>query len=390
MPNNAFDRTIINVRERPLSTDINQLQSQLDRVLRAQINKYFVGRASDSSDAFNTPTVARFFGDSFKVRAKNPVSGLVEVTPGLGYFPNSADVPTAIDSIVGLDDLELMKPLVLNAAQSFTVPTADPTNPRIDIIEVKYNRDTGNPLSRDILDPTTGAFVSSTVDKTLTFTLDGLTGSVVSPAGSTAAISYKKGVAAGSPTVPATTSGYVKIAEIRVAALATTFDDNVIGDFRRIAIPHNAFNFFVQYTTATAGSPPTLVRTNAPPGVKVCVVNDVSEPDIYLVAGDTASSIWSAAFGCNRALAKAVWSGFSDVTNITATTTEQSLLVGVTASPATKIAVGQPIVRIRTRLIIGLTPTGNPMTDLNDTLNAAGGPYSSVAVNALISGRYNF
>ena len=34
MANKTYDRTIINPRERPLSSDINQAQSELDQALR--------------------------------------------------------------------------------------------------------------------------------------------------------------------------------------------------------------------------------------------------------------------------------------------------------------------------------------------------------------------
>jgi hypothetical protein len=390
MANQAFDRTIMNVRERPLSTDINQLQSQIDRVLRFYADKFLVGRASDSSDAYATPGT-RFFGDSFKVRAQSPVSGVVNVTTGLGFFPNSSDIPTSIDSIVGLDDLERMKPLLLTATQSFTVPAADPTNPRIDIIEVKYDRQTTNPLSRDILDPNTGAFVSSTVDKTLSFLLDGQTGTVNDPASSTADISYKKGIAAAVPATPATSTGYVKIAEIKVAALATTFDDNVIVDTRRLLGPYGTLNFFVSFVTDAAGSPPTSVRTNAPPGVRIAVVNAVDVPDIYIIAGDLSSAVARASTTCEPPLLVAsAFPGSSAVTNLVADSALQTLLVGATASPSTKIAIGQTVTRIRTSIMIGRPFLANPATEYQDALNVTGGPVTGVTVQANISMRYAY
>ena len=55
MANKTFDREIINVRERPLSSDINTAESYLDYTLRSFLDQLFLGRVSRDSDAAGSP-----------------------------------------------------------------------------------------------------------------------------------------------------------------------------------------------------------------------------------------------------------------------------------------------------------------------------------------------
>jgi len=166
------------------------------------------------------------------VTPTSPESMGVNVSLGLGYQDDPSDVPSGIGGVSGLDDLSEFKPLYLTSVQTLTVPGADPTNPRVDIVEVKFNRDLGNPLSRDVLNIVTGQFVPTIVQKTLSFCLDGLTS-----VNGSQPINYKTGTPAGSPTPPAVDAGYIKIAEIRVEALSTTVPATKITDFRSVLFP---------------------------------------------------------------------------------------------------------------------------------------------------------
>jgi len=114
MAGNSWDREIINTRERPLSSDINALQSQLDRTLRDVLMKMFVGRASATSDISDTPN-SGFIGDSLKCRPSNPVGNSLKVAAGLGFMYSPGDTPAAIGGLSGLDDLSFYKPLPLLA-----------------------------------------------------------------------------------------------------------------------------------------------------------------------------------------------------------------------------------------------------------------------------------
>lgn len=214
--NNPFDRTVLNVRERPLSSDINQAQSQLDYTGRFLDEIGYEVRSTIAPGAGGS-IVQGFSGSSF---ALQPGTGFqVIVTGGWGFMTNFSDTPSAINGIVGLDDMSPYKPLLLLNGQAFTVPASDPSNPRIDIVEVQYNRAVTNPQSRDVLNTATGQFNPSTVNKTLSFDLDGLTGQGSGAA--SAPIYYKIGTASGSPTPPATDAGYVKVGEIYVPAASS-------------------------------------------------------------------------------------------------------------------------------------------------------------------------
>ena len=79
MANQAFEREILNPRERPLSSDINTAQSQLDRSMRETLQRLFQKRVSASSDASAAP-VRGFIGDGLKVRADSPAGLSVRVT----------------------------------------------------------------------------------------------------------------------------------------------------------------------------------------------------------------------------------------------------------------------------------------------------------------------
>jgi hypothetical protein len=268
MANEPFDRTIINVRERPLSSDINQAESQLDRGLREVCYRLFAHRSGLYQDWLGTMT-AGFVGDSFLVSADGSTMN-VYLSAGVGFQYNAADAASSIGGVVGLDDLSPLKPLLLAAQKTVAVPASDPVNERIDIVEVKYNRASGNPLSRDVLNTGTGAFVSTLVNKTLTFALDN---AGVSYDG-TAPINYKVGTPAGSPVAPSVTAGYVKIAEVRVPAASAAVFPNRVSDYRQLAVPDGVVRASMRFslTVATGAIDTSDVLIAAPPGVKMAVM----------------------------------------------------------------------------------------------------------------------
>jgi len=142
MANNPFDRVIINSRERPVSSDINQAQSQIDRTLRFYLDQFFGSRASFTDPKAGTP-INGFIGNGFRAEQDNPAGLTVVVPLGLGFKTDAADTPSAIGGIPGVDDLSRYKPLLLLSDATIATPAPDPTNPRIDIIEVNINRITG-------------------------------------------------------------------------------------------------------------------------------------------------------------------------------------------------------------------------------------------------------
>jgi hypothetical protein len=89
-----------------------------------------------------------------------------------------------------------------STTQPLTITTADPTNPRIDGIDLIYAETTGTNASRDFINPTTGV-ISSIVTPTRAIP--------------TYTIHITPGTPAGSPVAPAVTPGGVRLATFQVA-----------------------------------------------------------------------------------------------------------------------------------------------------------------------------
>lgn len=226
MADNPFDRLIINNLEKALSKDWNQGLSQLDRAIR-----YFAKYLTADNETGDIRS--GFLTGSFKVVENNPVALSVIVKAGLGFLNDPTDVPSDINGILELDDLESFKPLPLISDHTFVVPTAPVApNTRKDIIEVRADRLITNNQARRIFNPSTEAFDPVGVDKTLEFIIDGKTGTVAAPSNSTAALSYKVGVAANPGVAPATSTGYIKLAEVNVGSGVLVINNADILDTR--------------------------------------------------------------------------------------------------------------------------------------------------------------
>ena len=285
MANQVFDRVIINPRERPLSNDINQGTSQMDRTIRSLLETIYLGRQDLVTDSPADPLTG-FFGAGFKVRAGN-LGRSVTVSPGSGFFFDAGDLVQGIDRIVGVDDLSRWKPLTLIDSFTFQVPEI-PGLDRVDIVEVKINRRVGDPSDRDVLNPATGLFEPGLVNKTLAWDLDGSTGDVVEPALSTASLSYKVGIA-GAGT-PATTPGYVKIADLILPSGIATVTRSHLSDLRRMLHPnqvgHASLSWFVDTSIVDL---PIVDATHMPPGVEPVVTNPVGDGSrVFLFVGQPA------------------------------------------------------------------------------------------------------
>lgn len=296
MANQAFDRTVINVRERPLSSDINQAQSQLDRTIRETLMQSVIARSSGSNLLAGSPPDG-FFGSGFRVVPSSPTGLSLKVTAGMGFYDLSSDLASALNGIIGVDDLSRFKPLSLLADTTINGIPAGPASgsTRIDIVEVRMNRLFGNSLSRDTLDVSTGQFVPGNVNKTLSFTQDGSIGIVSDPAASTDAISYKVGVVNGSE--PTATPGYVKIASVFATGgnMTSAISKANIIDKRQILCPYGLMNVSGSFSVPNGSTaPPTSVSLNAPPGIE-CVVVKTAAPaqnqfDIFLLGGALGSN----------------------------------------------------------------------------------------------------
>lgn len=352
MPELAFDRTIINNRERPLSQDQNSAQAQLDRSLREVLAAMLARRTSVANDVAVSPT--GFFGDGFKVRANSPASMVVDVTAGIGLMPN-ADRTSDLDGILGLDDQASSSPIYLSATQEFTVPTA-PTvgNARWDIIMVKATPEVGDPTSRDIMNGS-GVFAAQLVNKTLKFDVLGEVETIAAATAATAALVYKYGVSAvaGSEVEPATDAGYVKIAGIRVGASVTSIEANKIIDNRRFLAPDGALKASMFATwSAGPGAMPATFGLIAPAGLEGTIVRTSAGVSntftAYLKAGgaDAADAMHVLVSGAGEdagGIVARLWQGTLDT--VVADSALQTLLAGAASSNPLQVAVGQRVYR---------------------------------------------
>lgn len=350
MANNTWDQEILNQRERPLSSDNDQEFSQTGQTLRNLLSTLFQGRISASNFGALTP-IQGFFGQSLQVQPTGTPGGQIVVKAGLGFMYNAADIPTAIGGVPGVNDLAAWKPLLLinDYSPGFTVPTA-PSGPntRIDIIEVLYNRHLADSASRDVLDPSTGVFVPTLVNKTLAWDLDSSIGSPVGPlVNNTAALGYKYGVAGVSPSPPANSPGYITIAQINVGSGQTVFDYDSINDLRQLLWPYNAGRISCNVNMPSSSSlVPTLTDVVAPSGVHVCAVgnnNTNAKVDVYIWGGVLANSVLPVAEVSSQ---NALTTLQAAVSIVTADSTLQSAVSGANASPVSKVAVGQSVIKV--------------------------------------------
>ncbi len=221
MTDQPYNRTVIYPLEKPLADDLNQEFSQADRSLRDTFFALLRGREG-------------FLSTGFLVLESSPAALSVLLKAGLGWQDAPSDVPTGINSVLGLNDLSRYKPIILSNDLTIAVPAPPGANGRIDLLEVRYNRQVDNPQSRNFLDPNTNAFSPSTVPKTLDFNVDGTLAYYAAAAVPTTALAYKSGVVSGSPVPPAVDSGYLPLAYIAVNAGDTQILDADITVLRSV------------------------------------------------------------------------------------------------------------------------------------------------------------
>lgn len=89
----------------------------------------------------------------------------------------------------------------------------DATNPRIDILEIRPTQESYNPESRQFKDPITDSITSALTNTRMAYGVE---------------IQVTEGTPAASPSAPSTTAGWIKLAEVTVAATATSITDSNI------------------------------------------------------------------------------------------------------------------------------------------------------------------
>jgi hypothetical protein len=343
MSDNPFDRTAINARERPVSSDINQAQSQWDRTVRYLLDQLLVPRVGIADERAGSP-VSGFIGDGFKVREDSPAGLSVVLAAGQGFQLDASDTPSNIGGVPEVDDLSRYKPLPLLSDVAVNIPTPDPTNDRIDIVEVAFFRRLADPTSRDVLNTTTGVFDPTVVNKTLAWNMENDVGVVTTPANSTTAVGYKAGVPSGSPAIPPTTPGYLKIAQIAVGNGVAQIDQQDIQDLRKLLAFGGIQRVSMRVDLDTGSPPPVMEALTAPPGILVVANIAGGGHFIYVFAGDVAGKSPVAQTGVG------ITGTITAQTIVTVTTVDAALQTSLQNSaesdPVVNVAVGQPVIKV--------------------------------------------
>jgi hypothetical protein len=162
-----------------ISADLVSISSRLERGLLDRIIYEMIQRKSDA-----------FFGDGFKVLRQTATALTVKAGLGFQYVDTGTLYP-------------VRKPLVLDTDLTVNINTPDASNPRIDIISVKQNRYNAETENRKFKDEFTDVIANADTVIATDWKADVL---------------YTPGSPAGSPAVPATPAGYIKIAEVAVSA----------------------------------------------------------------------------------------------------------------------------------------------------------------------------
>lgn len=178
-----------------ISQDLNDLQSRLERGIYDRIIYEILGRNTNG-----------FFKDGFKVLYQS--STAVTIKAGLGF--QSIDTGTKVP---------VKKPLANDADVTQNIDTPNSSNPRIDIICVRHGRYNAEAESRKFKDEFSDTITTQSTTVATDWRRE---------------INYVAGTPAGSPSAPATPAGYVKIAEILVAASTGIANQASITDSRSL------------------------------------------------------------------------------------------------------------------------------------------------------------
>lgn len=306
-PSSAIDLPtsirIINPLEAPSQADLMLAETQL-QTSRLQLID-FLTRANLRGYLLTGQQLGGFLGDSLSLQPTGSPSNQIVIGAGLGLLQNPSpqqNVSGLVGGnpvpVPGLDDTYPWSPVSLSTPITVNVPAADPTNPRIDLIEVKVSRTvTDQSQVLFLTNPQVGQGVPVPATKTLTWDV-GAAGGVGNSAG--APIVYKTGTPGGSPVAPSIDVGYVALGYVRVAAAATSFDWDSLIDARNLLFPNGMASVSLLADVPSGSTQDVqLVGITAPPGVRVMATQSASGGSglfgLYIQAGGLWNSIVAAA-----------------------------------------------------------------------------------------------
>lgn len=201
------DRQNFNSGQEIIFEDLNALQGRLQRGIFDRMLYEMIGRKSNG-----------FFSDGFKVSFLSSTSFILKA--GLGFMIDDTGTKEPVK-----------KPVVLDADSTINIDTPDSSFDRIDVIAVKWIRVNTEVESRKFKDEFTDQISNQNFTVATDWSVD---------------IQYVPGTPSGSPAVPATPAGYLKIGEILVTTSTGIANQAAITDFRA-ALP-------VSSSTSATGS----------------------------------------------------------------------------------------------------------------------------------------
>jgi predicted outer membrane repeat protein len=188
-------RQQFNTGQEIVSEDLNTLQSRLERGIYDRIIYEILGRKNNA-----------FFQDGLKVFYQSATSLVVKAGLGFQLQDTGTKEPKR-------------KPIARDADVNVNIDTPDSSNNRIDIISVRTNRYLAETENRKFKDE----FSDTITTQPFTVANDWL-----------ADVLYTAGTPSGSPAVPSTPAGYVKVAEILVSASTGIANQAAITDSRTL------------------------------------------------------------------------------------------------------------------------------------------------------------
>lgn len=237
-------RQNFNIGQEIVSGDLNTLQSRIERGIFDRIIYEMLQRTTNA-----------FFVDGFKAVFQD--ADTVVLKAGLGFHNVTVN---------GKEPTK--RPLVLDADFNVELNAADAGNPRIDIICVRQNRFNAETENRKVKDEFSDAVVNVPLTVATDWKADVL------------AIAGVPGVV---PAVPATPNGYLKVAEVLVAASTGVASQASITD-KRSLLPYcvsTSLTGSAEYDAVVGDAGLGVTHTslklaldNALPGWKILVLKD--------------------------------------------------------------------------------------------------------------------
>jgi hypothetical protein len=188
-------RQQFNVGQEIVSQDFNDLQSRGERFLLDQIIYELLQKKSDG-----------FFQNAMSAVYQNSTSVLIKA--GLGFMTEDT----------GTKD-PTRKPLYLASDVTVNIDTPNVSNPRIDIVAVKYKRSNVETENRKFKDEFTDTITTQ---------------SFVIASNWDVEVSYVAGTPAGSPVAPSVPAGYLKVCELYVNASTGMAGQSDVTDSRSL------------------------------------------------------------------------------------------------------------------------------------------------------------